>query len=74
MTSAIVWCTMAGMCARQEPFPIVRAAALAISAPKTACNPSTTANFLYLDTDRTAGLPFDTQTGQRFGELTANCI
>ena len=35
--------------------------------------PNTTANFLYLDTDRTTGLPFDTQTGQCSSELTANC-
>ncbi len=27
--------------------------------------------FSSLETDETAGLPFGTQTGQRFGELTA---
>ena len=35
---------------------------------------NTATNVLYLDTDGTTGLPFDTQTGQRFGELTANCV
>ena len=33
---------------------------------------STEVKILSLETDGASGLPFGTQTGQRFGELTAN--